>query len=90
MQTLYAALKADDEALAKKISEKLHKDMEQQAAYYQSLPDSRRDALSDEESRNSNLMNSLNGLEQQFKMMKEASKAPDQVKQKATTDSAKP
>ncbi len=90
LQTLYAALKADDEALAKKISEKLHKDMEQQAAYYQSLPDSRRDALSDEESRNSNLMNSLNGLEQQFKMMKEASKAPDQVKQKATTDSAKP
>jgi len=83
-------LKADNDELAKKISSKLHKDMEQQAAYYQSLPDSKRDALSDEESRNTNLMNSMNGLEQQFKMMKEAANAPAQIKQKATTDTAKP
>jgi hypothetical protein len=90
LQTLYAALKADDDVLVKKISKSLHDDMKQQSDYYQSLPDSRRDALSDEESRNTNLLNSLNGLEQQFKMMKEATKAPDQVKTQQSTDTAKP
>ena len=90
MQTLYAALKSDDDQLADKISKSLHRDMEQQANYYQSLADSRREALGDEESRNNNLLNSLNGMEQQFKMMKQATQPKTPANQKASTDTAKP
>ncbi len=67
MQLLYAAFKAGDKALADKISKSLRKDMEQQAAYYESLPDNKREAMSTEEERNANLLRGLTGMEQQFK-----------------------
>jgi len=90
MQMLYACLKAGDEKLAAKISKSLHNDMDQQAKYYQSLPDLKRDGVAEEESRNSNLLNNLNGMEQQFKMINKATEAPTSIKTKASTDSAKP
>ena len=41
--------------------------MEQQATYYQSLPDNKRAALESEEARNDRLYKGLLQLEQQFK-----------------------
>lgn len=67
MQFLYAAYKAGDTVLAAKVSSALRKDMEQQATYYESLPDSKREALSYEEERNQNLLKGLMQMEQQFK-----------------------
>ncbi|HMJ46707.1 MAG TPA: hypothetical protein VK498_05225, partial [Ferruginibacter sp.] len=67
LQFLYAAYKAGDTNLVNKITRPLKKDLEQQAAYYQSLPDNKRDNLSDEEGRNDNQLKGLMGLEQQFK-----------------------
>ena len=90
MQLLYACLKASDDKLAAKISMSLHKDMDQQANYYQSLTDSKRDGVAEEESRNSDLLNNLNGMEQQFKMINKATEAPTSIKTKASTDTAKP
>ncbi|MBX2938585.1 MAG: DUF2723 domain-containing protein [Ferruginibacter sp.] len=69
LQFLYAAYKANDTALIKKVSSQLQKDMEQQQAYYQSLPDRMRDALAYEEERNDGLLRALFSLEQQFKQM---------------------
>jgi hypothetical protein len=69
MQLLYAAYKAGDMALADKISKALRTDMEQQANYYQGLPDAKREALSNEENRNANLLRSLQGMENQFKSL---------------------
>ncbi len=45
----------------------LRKDLEQQAAYYQTLSDTRRDNLSAEEDRNATLLKGLMQMEQQFK-----------------------
>lgn len=67
LQFLYAAYKAGDTTLAKKVTASLKKDMEQQVAYYQSLDDNKRDLLSFEEERNMNLLKALTSLEQQFK-----------------------
>ena len=89
MQMMYAALKADYTQMSDKISRSLHKDMQQQANFYESLSDSKREAVASEEERNMNLLKSLDGLEQQFKMMK-AAQAPPAVSPKATTDTAKP
>ena len=67
LQFLYAAYKSGDLALADKVNKLLRKDMEQQAAYYESLSENKRYSLSNEEERNSNLLRGLMGLEQQFK-----------------------
>ena len=67
MQFLYAAYRAGDDSLVQKITRSVKKDMEQQAAYYESLSDNRRDNLSNEEDRNQGLLKSLMTLEQQFK-----------------------
>ena len=55
--------------IAEKINKSVRKDMQQQAAYYQSLPDTKRESLSQEEERNAGLLKNLMGMEQQFKMI---------------------
>ena len=67
LQFVYAAYKSGDLALAEKVGKILKKDMEQQVAYYESLSENKRYALSPEEERNGNLLQALLGLEQQFK-----------------------
>ena len=67
LQFLYAAYKAGDTNLIQKVTSSLKKDMEQQANYYQNLSSDRRDALSNEEQRNDNLMKGLLQLEGDFK-----------------------
>ncbi len=86
---LYACYKSGDKALAQKINSALKKDMEQQSAYYQSLPDSKRDALSSESDRNDNLLRSLLGMEQQFGKTAPTLDIPSNQKG-AATDTAKP
>ncbi len=67
LQFMYAAYRAGDTTLAQKVSKAVKKDMEQQAAYYESLSDSRRDNLSMEEERNQGMLRSLMAIEQQFR-----------------------
>jgi hypothetical protein len=67
LQFVYAAYKAGDSVLASKVTKSLRKDMEQQKAYYESLNENNRYALSMEEERNDNLLRALMGLEQEFK-----------------------
>lgn len=67
LQFLVAAYKAGDENLIKKVTASVRKDMEQQAEYYESLPDDKREALKQEEDRNTMLLKGLMQLEQQFK-----------------------
>ena len=74
LQFLIAAYKAGDSALITKVTAALKKDMEQQAAYYQSLSDNKRAAMSYEEERNNQLLGGLLQMEQQFKQMQ--SQAP--------------
>ncbi len=90
MQMLYAAYKAGDSILAEKINKSVRKDMQQQAAYYQSLPDTKRESLSQEEERNAGLLKNLMGMGQQFKMIQNKVSAPEPVKNAASTDTAKP
>jgi len=90
MQMLYAAYKAGDKALAEKINNSIRKDMQQQVAYYQSLPDSKREALSQEEERNAGLLKDLMGMEQQFKESAKNITVPASVKPTVSTDTAKP
>lgn len=99
LQMLYACYRAGDNALADKISKNLTKDMQQQAAYYQSLPDNKREALSNEEDKNNQLMQGVNQLEQQFKLTETEINTPTTLTKngrkvidspKATTDTAKP
>ena len=66
LQMALAAYIAEDTVLATKITNALQKDMEQQQAYYESLPVNKRDALSFEEERNAGLLNALHSLKQQF------------------------
>jgi hypothetical protein len=67
LRFLYAAYKSGDTVLADKVDKILRKDMEQQAAYYESLSENKRYAMSQEEQRNDNLLKGLLSLEQQFK-----------------------
>ncbi len=67
LQFYIAASIAGDSALANKVYTALRKDMEQQAAYYESLSDNKREAMRYEEERNSQLMGGLLQMEQQFK-----------------------
>ncbi|MEO7446151.1 MAG: DUF2723 domain-containing protein [Ferruginibacter sp.] len=91
LQFLYAAYSAGDMELAEKITGSLKKDIEQQAAYYQQLPQNKRDALAYEEDRNENMMKGLLSLEQQFKNKPATIETPGQIKMApAGKDSGKP
>jgi len=89
MQMLYACYKADEIALAEKISKLLQKDMEQQASYYRSLPENKRDGMGQEIERNDNMLKGISQLKEQFKMMNQLQKNPP-VQNVAPTDTAKP
>jgi hypothetical protein len=67
LQMLMAAYRCGDTTLATKISSAVKKDMTEQAAYYESLPDNKREALGQEEGRNKQLMQGLLQMEAQFK-----------------------
>jgi hypothetical protein len=67
LQMLMAAYRCGDTTLATKISDAVKKDMTEQAAYYESLPDNKREALGQEEGRNKQLMQGLLQMEAQFK-----------------------
>ncbi len=66
LQFMLAANLAGDKALAVKVGKALRRDMEQQQAYYESLPDNKREPLSYEEERNRGLLGALNSMEQEF------------------------
>ena len=89
MQMLYACYKAGEIKMAEKISKLLLKDMEQQASYYRSLPDNKRESLSQEIERNDNMLKGISQLKDQFKMMNQIQNMP-QGKNVAPTDTAKP
>jgi hypothetical protein len=89
MQFLVAAYLADDKQLADKVEKSIKKDMEQQSAYYNSLSDNKRDAMTYEEERNEGLLRNLMGMSQQFKNMSDKLNVPKEA-QKASTDTAKP
>ncbi|MFN0082195.1 MAG: DUF2723 domain-containing protein [Ferruginibacter sp.] len=72
LQFLIAAYKAGDSTLITKVTAALKKDMEQQAAYYESLSDNKREGMRYEEERNSQLLGGLLQMEQQFKQMQAA------------------
>ncbi len=72
LQFLIAAYKAGDSSLITKVTTALKKDMEQQAAYYESLSDNKRAAMKYEEDRNAQLLGGLLQMEQQFKQMQMA------------------
>jgi hypothetical protein len=73
-QMLVAAFRCGDSTLVNKISGALKKDMTEQAAYYESLPDNKREALGQEEGRNKQQMERLLQAEAQFKNVPPAPK----------------
>ncbi|MFC4263629.1 DUF2723 domain-containing protein [Ferruginibacter yonginensis] len=79
LQFLIAAYKAGDDALIKKVTASLKKDMEQQAAYYEALPDEKRAAISYEEERNMNLLRGMLQMEQQFKNVPQVNEKPTTI-----------
>ncbi len=89
MQMLYACYKAGETKMAEKISKLLLKDMEQQASYYRSLPDNKRESLSQEIERNDNMLKGISQLKDQFKMMNQQLNSQP-VQNVAPTDTAKP
>lgn len=89
MQMLYASYRANDTMLIEKIKKALQKDMEQQLAYFEALPDKLRENLSAEFDRNNNLLNGIAQMDQQFNMVNSIQQ-PQTVQSKATTDTAKP
>jgi hypothetical protein len=89
MQMLYACYKADEITLAEKISKLLKKDMEQQASYYRSLPENKRESLGQEIDRNDNMLKGISQLKEQFKMMNQQLNSQP-VQNVAPTDTAKP
>jgi len=89
MQMIVACYKADELTLAEKISKLLKKDMEQQASYYRSLPENKRESLSQEIERNENMLKGISQFKEQFKMMNQLQNMP-QGKNVAPTDTAKP
>ncbi len=66
LQMLIAAYKAGDTVLANKINGALKKDMQQQIGYYESLSENKREAMQEEEKRNTYLLQGLMQMEQQF------------------------
>jgi Protein of unknown function (DUF2723) len=66
-QFLLAAYKAGDTVLAKKVSEDLRKDLEQQVTYFNSLDENKQVALAYENQIVQQLLQQLQGMEQYFK-----------------------
>jgi hypothetical protein len=66
LQFVYAAYRANDYELAKKIMADLKKDMTEQQLYYNALPYKKREALQYEEERNESLLRALLGLENEM------------------------
>ncbi|MGH2566392.1 MAG: hypothetical protein ACRDE5_17875, partial [Ginsengibacter sp.] len=66
-QFLLAAYKAGDTVLAKKVSESLRKDLEQQVTYFNSLDDAKQAPLAYENQIVQQLLQQLQGMEQYFK-----------------------
>jgi hypothetical protein len=66
-QFLLAAYKAGDTVLAKKVSEELRKDLEQQVTYFNSLDEGKQTALAYENQIVQQLLQQLQGMEQYFK-----------------------
>jgi hypothetical protein len=89
MQMLYACYKAGENNMAEKLSKLLQKDMEQQASYYRSLPDNKRESLSQEIDRNDNMLKGISQLKDQFKMMNQQMES-QKLQNVAPTDTAKP
>ena len=89
MQMIVACYKANEITLAEKISKLLKKDMEQQASYYRSLPENKRESLGQEIERNENNLKAISQFKEQFKMMNQLQNMP-QGKNVAPTDTAKP
>lgn len=90
-QFLLAAYLAEDKQLAEKIHNALKKDMEQQAAYYNSLSDNKRDGLAYEEKQNQMLYQNLLAMEQQLKNpQQQKAPNPEQAGQIKTAPAAKP
>jgi Protein of unknown function (DUF2723) len=66
IQMALAAYKAGDTTLATKIANAVRKDMEQQVTYYESLSDTKREAMKQEEDRNKQYLMGLMQMQQQF------------------------
>ena len=66
-QFLLAAYKAGDTVLAKKVSESLRKDLEQQVAYFNSLDENKQAPLAYENQIVQQLLQQLQGMEQYFR-----------------------
>jgi hypothetical protein len=90
MQMVYASYRAGENKLAEKISGQLKKDMEQQQAYFMSLPEKYQNSLTPEMERIDNFLKGLMQMEQQFKMMNQNIPEPAPVKVVPQTDTAKP
>ena len=101
MQMLYSSYKAGDTALISKIEKSLTKDMQQQAAYYQGLPEGKREALSSEEDKNNGLLTGISQIHEEFKRREEQEKMMNKMKDSSysypqikkmvrNTDTAKP
>jgi hypothetical protein len=67
LRFLEACYKADYKQLADHVSKALHKDLEQQMKYYQSLPDSKQQTMAGEAQSTQQMIQMLNGLEGQYK-----------------------
>lgn len=76
-QFLLAAYKAGDSTLAKKVSDALRKDLEQQITYYNSLSDDHQQALEIDNQIVQQLLMQINSMEEVFKAHKENS--PEQL-----------
>jgi hypothetical protein len=94
-QFLLAAYKAGDSVLAKKVSESLRKDLEQQVTYFNSLDETKQAALAYENQIVQQLLQQLQGMEQYFQASKLVNtenqnpiinKMPVPKKQKAVND----
>jgi hypothetical protein len=66
-QFLLAAYKAGDTVLAKKVSDALRKDLEQQVSYFNSLDENKQASLAYENQIVQQLLQQLQGMEQYFK-----------------------
>jgi len=90
MQMVSACYRAGENKLAEKISGMLKKDMEQQIAYYNTLPEKFQGSLAPEMERIDNFLKVLGQMEQQSKMMSQVIPATAPVQVTPTTDTAKP
>jgi hypothetical protein len=66
-QFLLAAYRSGDTVLAKKVSESIRKDLEQQVTYFNSLDENKQQSLAYENQIVQQLLQQLQGMEQYFK-----------------------